>query len=333
MDLSAASLALFRKGIVGDTVLKDNKLPADIFPGDGSWNQFPDISVDQRTALRTSAFGSHLGTDNKTCISARTPSNLSKAFTHTNASALRFSPNHRMWSSVDSYAVNQRLDFGCSLLMTRISDPNGQLSKPLLIVTGPLATSLPGFAATTRDLFQLDPEAPLPSTAAMTLPEQLSPSVFSLHPTPRLWAPQISSGAAQAELSSHGHCLSIASAHKLHSPVFIFDASKKLAARNQKDKLAALWNLSFPRTHDSVSQFLPTLLAFPFGTLPATPFPIRKSSKNSKIEALTNPGTTKQRPSCTQKAQPRNLRPASTVLLASLPAHPSQNSYARRPGH
>jgi hypothetical protein len=132
----AAALKLFTDGHVGASLLSSNSLPAEAFPDNSStWNHFPAMTGETRAALRDNNFSSPV--NNATPL-RQTPSTkqLTK-FLSINAGAIRFSPEHRLWSSEDIYAAHQRSSFGAPLMVLRISKPDGTFTEPLIVVAWP----------------------------------------------------------------------------------------------------------------------------------------------------------------------------------------------------
>ena len=231
MRLSDATKALFSEGVLGNTVLQDLSLPAESFPDAGSWNQFPDLSDDDATRLRTSAFASPPRLKkNSTPLDATTVANKKKTFISLNAASVRYSPTHRVWPKEDVYAAQQRLVYGCSLMVMRIHRGATGWSDPFMVVTGPMAVAPNGDLTLTRDIFGLAPDAPLPSIVdGFQFPEILSPTTVSLLPDPRAWVPTLTSHSALDNLRTSGACLTIVDSSKLCNMVIVYDAGETSA--------------------------------------------------------------------------------------------------------
>ena len=252
MNLSAASQALFTDGAVGDSVLKDNHLPADVFPGERSWNQFHTLSDNDQLWLRSHSFGAprHDKPKAKANFLNRPLEDVRNVFTHTNASAVRYSPDHRFWHKGDTYAVHQRLEAGCSFVVVSVVCDDGSVSKPLLLITGPTALPLVGATHATRTLFALEEAVSIPANVHVSMPEKLSPMTVCLHPGARDLVPGLTAVNAIETLRTQGRCLTMLSSEKLHSTVVVFDATDMLASRFDADEAALARGLKLRSSKD-----------------------------------------------------------------------------------
>jgi hypothetical protein len=79
---------------------------------------------------------------------------MTSAFLNLNASAIHFSPAHRVWTSDDVFAAHQRLNPGCSFIVLRLYCGDGKFSNPFLVLMGPIATPLLGEQFDTHTLFE-----------------------------------------------------------------------------------------------------------------------------------------------------------------------------------
>jgi len=154
MPLSQATQALFDSSSVGDGLLTALHLPTETFPRAGTWNQFPSLTNEAQAHLARDSFHSQPTVPNKTHLARTSTMSLEQQFVHLNGSAIRFSPAHRLWSTADLFALPQRLDTGCHLLVIRMmASPNSSsTSEPFICFAGPMATPLSGASSQTASL-------------------------------------------------------------------------------------------------------------------------------------------------------------------------------------
>jgi hypothetical protein len=228
-------------------VIQDNTLPAEIFPGESTWNQFHDVGDELAALLRSSSFGAPTpGSDIDICIPKKDHSSARAAFVNMNASSVRISPDHRVWTPDDAYASMQRFDFGCSFVVARFSLGNGHFSKPLLMIAGPAATPFKAEFLETRALFNLRDDEDLPGNNHVKLPEKLSPIAFSLLAAPRVWVPTPNVANMFSALENEGNCIFIPSSKALWDVVGVLDSTGIETDKIKADEGLNEWELLIP---------------------------------------------------------------------------------------
>jgi hypothetical protein len=120
-----------------------------LFPADNTWNQYPFLSEDAKLSLR------------QNCTCKRIPNSGEKSF----AGAVRASPAHRLWTTEDAYAANQRDPLSISRMVLRFCKDDEEFTDPLLVITGPIATPFLGALLPTRKLLDLSGDDLLPLSA------------------------------------------------------------------------------------------------------------------------------------------------------------------------
>jgi hypothetical protein len=260
MKFDDASKKLFTDGHVGSALLAAHSLPADLFPAEDTWNHFHTLSPAARSSLRSHSFGflpssSMAGvTSSTSTLYPNTSSARRHEFIQLNQSAIRYSPQHQLWSSFDAYATHQRTHFGCSLVVAQFALGDGVFSPPLLVVLGPSATNREGYPAFTRDAFELPADAPIPAPQGYSaLPEHFSPTSFALTHAPREWL--ASTSLADPLLSCRALCsfVMLPDYAKLFGVVAAFDATSSLLSRLKSEKDILDWDNHAPAVVSSSS--------------------------------------------------------------------------------
>jgi hypothetical protein len=249
MKLNDAVKALFDNGTVGAKVITNKSLPREIFPDADTWNHLDTVSEEIGAELRAAAFNSP--TETNTFLKVPKTNTLSSAFLNLNASAVRFSPNHRVWTSDDVFAAHQRLAPGCSFMVLRLYCGDGKFSPPFLALTGPIATPLLGEQFDTRTLFGLGADDPLPAKDLFTLPETLSITSVSLMANSRSWVSRLDNNSPENALENfraEGCTVTILDSSKLHNTFLAYDNTNASAHDAADDEDFQTWNLSLPAT-------------------------------------------------------------------------------------
>jgi hypothetical protein len=233
MKFTADALRYFTDGSVGASLLSQHSLPEEVFPASKSWNHFVSLSEAERTELRgISPFWPPPESVAKPQKSVASDHHLS-TFLSLNAMAVRFSPNHRLWTSEDIYASHQRTTFGSALMVIQLYlEPSGTFTEPLLVVTGPMATPFQGATWDTREAHALDSSSDIPIfTGDVPYPETIAPTSVSLSATSRQWLCPTDPGSDPiAKARTHGQFLTILDSTRLHSTAAIFDHSNTIAS-------------------------------------------------------------------------------------------------------
>jgi hypothetical protein len=118
LSLSLAACKLFTNGTIGDSLL-DN-LSDDLFPANDTWNQYPYLSADMAMSLC------------ENCSPTRILPPDEQTFVEMSTGAVRASPAHRLWTSEDHFAANQRSHFSFSIMVLRFCKVEGDFADPLL---------------------------------------------------------------------------------------------------------------------------------------------------------------------------------------------------------
>ncbi|MGL5814548.1 MAG: hypothetical protein ACRCYW_14640, partial [Aeromonas sp.] len=231
---AAATAALFEEGVVGHEAIQALRLPADLFPADSTWNQFPDLSVEEQQRLRGYSFGYPVASTavKENPLSAPAPGARRSAFISANASAIRYSPNHRIWTAEDVYASHQRRPTGCSLMVIRVPTSLTAFSEPFLLVTGPMTTPFLGYSLPTPNLFQLKEDSPpLCIHGDIPLPGHMHPTMVSASASPRDWLSANDHPSPLEELRNNGPLFTILQSTALHRTVVTYDATDAIWSR------------------------------------------------------------------------------------------------------
>lgn len=252
MRLSEATTALFRDNHVGDGLLQELRLPAESFPREGTWNQFPSLSAQAQQQLPRSAFNSPPLVENKSPLASTGNAALLRTFIQSNSSAVRFSPTHRVWTQEDLYALPQRWEAGCHLMVLRMVIPANSdtdqgtttLSEPFLCVTGPMATPFRGATYDTDTIFERNPDNP--DVSHPQLPSTISPTTFSLAHAPRELISKSDPKTLLSEIQSKGALITSWSYNDVHQVIPIYDRTSNLRERITQEALCRNANLWIP---------------------------------------------------------------------------------------
>jgi hypothetical protein len=231
MKITSEVLKLFTDGAVGDSLLSQHSLPEEVFPADKTWNHFASLSDDERKELRgISPFWPPPESTARPQKSVANDQHLA-TFVELNATAVRFSADHRLWTREDIFASHQRLTFGSSLMVVQLYlEASGTFTEPLLIVAGPMATPFQGKMWDTREVFHLDSSADLPAVAGdISFPDTLAPTSISLSPFSRQWINPSANTNILTSARTNGQFITILDSGGLHSTATIFDHSDFLA--------------------------------------------------------------------------------------------------------
>jgi len=222
MTLSDSSTALFVANEVGDGLLHTLQLPAEIFPRTGTWNQFSSLSEPERALLSNNTFNSKPVIANKSHLTQANPATLSHAFISANSNAVRFSPLHRLWSQDDLFAIPQRWDTSCHLLVLRME--GSPVDEPFICFAGPMATPFQGSTYSPTTVFNLNPDDPLPTLhSTKSLPTTVAPTTFSLNHAPRLFVETQSPAHLLPTLRTNGALVTSLTSDDAHRIIPVFD--------------------------------------------------------------------------------------------------------------
>lgn len=253
MKLSTAAKKLFSDGVVGSRVDKDLGLPAEYFPAGSSYNVFPDLSEKEQQALRHYSFGHATTSGAKgTPLEPMTKEVKKATFLNLNASAVRYSPAHRLWRSDEIYASHQRRDFGCSLLVIRIPISETELSEPFFQIVGPMATPFQGYALNTAKMLDLPEGETLPIIHGTTsLPEHVHPTMFSLASTSRDWIVKADPPNPLEAVRLNGELFTVLTSETLHRTVLSYDSGCFISSGLITQPEVIAWNLAIAEKDES----------------------------------------------------------------------------------
>jgi hypothetical protein len=256
MKLDAAAKA-FSDGVVGSRVIQDFRLPADYFPAETSWNDFPSLSEMEQRALRGYGFGFPVTSGSTGTPIANTSSAVKRAaFIQANCSAVRYSPSHRIWTAEDIYASHQRRPPGCSLMLVRLPISATELSEPFLMTVGPMATPFQGYPVESAHILKLADSVPRPIIHADDpVPAILHPTTFSAAPTPRDWIFQDETAAPLETLRANGALFTVLTSELLHQTVAIYDSGDFILSRISEQPDIRDWNLAVTAAAGDNSRF------------------------------------------------------------------------------
>jgi hypothetical protein len=172
----ATAKPLFDTGKVGSGLATAEALPS-VFSGATSWNSVQPGPAGQAKMVEQ-VFGV-APERNGTFLDGtkRSQDSLRKELLTANIRAMRAHSQSRIWNNTDRYELNPRLDFGGCMLLARFRRPDGSLSKPLVVFSGPTATLFKGKVLDSNTVFGVDPtQAVRPEMApGAQFPEYLAP--------------------------------------------------------------------------------------------------------------------------------------------------------------
>lgn len=249
------AVKLFTDGTVGHHLVTKHSLPLEIFPTEGTWNSFPDLSDEEQEALRTSSFGSPPIQANGTPVRCRSVEARLDNFLSLNAGAVRFSPAHRVWKSRDILAASQRWSYGSTLVVVRPYLGKGEFSKPVIVVTGPTANPFLGDHVDTDTTLGNDTGGyPSPPTlGTQPLPAIIAMTSFSTMARSRTWAETRSADDLFASFRDSGQCLTVPDSRNLHSTICVYDSGDFISTRVARQDAVLDWKIWAPVPAGSTS--------------------------------------------------------------------------------
>lgn len=108
-------------------------------------------------------------------------SDLRSTFLGLNAKLLRHSSASRIWSDTERYSLLSQLDYGPSIVLARLSLPNGATTKPMICVCGPMSVTPMVATCPTSLLFPTEETPEIPALVpGHPAPPDLAPIAVSL---------------------------------------------------------------------------------------------------------------------------------------------------------